>query len=243
MQYVDERYRLRVDVQARECAVPTDEFTRMQQLLAPIGEAVQGFPGSDLQIRVVHHPRSQEYQVNARLAVPGRTLFSADRDAYLDTAFQRCVRKLARKAEEYASYPERDAVTSAVKRNSLERDLMMPEDRDAGPLGVACRAGDYRAFRVGLAGYEEWIRKRVGRWLQRYPQAEARLGDGLRIGDIVEEVYLNAFECFGQRPVEVPLNQWLNELIDPSVKMVLRHPDRESENASMARTLRDARQR
>jgi hypothetical protein len=76
--------------------------------------------------------------------------------------------------------------------------------------------------------------------LQRYPQAGARVGDGLRIGDVVEGVFLNAFERFGQRPVELPLNQWIDGLIDPSVKVILRHPDEEGENASLARTLRDA---
>jgi DNA-directed RNA polymerase specialized sigma24 family protein len=76
--------------------------------------------------------------------------------------------------------------------------------------------------------------------VQRYPHAQARVGDGLAIGDLVEEVYLNAFERFGQRPAgPVSFTEWLEGLIDPSLKALLRHPDRESENASMARTLRD----
>lgn len=43
----------------------------------------------------------------------------------------------------------------------------------------------------------------------------------------------------GQRPFEVPLHQWLDDLIDPSLKALLRHPEEERENASFARTLRE----
>jgi hypothetical protein len=124
------------------------------------------------------------------------------------------------------------------RENSLDRDIVAPQDADAGPVGEAFRAGNYRAFRTALAGYEDWVRRRVGRWVQRYPEAEAQLGDGLLIGDLVEEVYLNAFENYGQRPDEVALHQWLDNLIDPSLKALLRNPDEERQNASFARTVR-----
>jgi len=108
-------------------------------------------------------------------------------------------------------------------------------------LGEAIRSGDYRAFRMALSADEERLRKRVGRWIQRYPDAEARLGHGLAIGDVVEEVYLNAFESYSRRPMEVPLHEWLDSLIDRSLKMLLHHPEKERENASFARTVREIR--
>jgi hypothetical protein len=118
-------------------------------------------------------------------------------------------------------------------------EIVAPADRDTGVLAKAVHAGDYKAFRTALSGYEEWLRKRVGRWLQRYPEAEGRIGRGLAIGDVVEEVYLHAYEHYGQRPVEVPFHQWLEGLIDPSWKVLLRHPEEETENTSLARTLRE----
>jgi hypothetical protein len=217
MNYVDENTHLRVEVQAQDCHIPPDELTRMQASLSALGEAVQDFPQSELLVKINHHPR-QEYHVDARLKVPGQTFFSVDRDLYLDTAFHRCVRKLTHKAEDYDSNPDRGAVETAARLNAPDRDAMMPEARDAGPLCVAQCLGDYRTFRNGLSGYEEWVGKRVGRWLKRYPNAAAR------ISDVVEEVLLNAFERFGQRPVQIPLNQWLDKLIDPSAKMILCHP-------------------
>src|SRR5205085_9646825 len=94
MQYSDDRYHLRVEIQQKGCNIPQDELTRIQQSLQPLGEAVQDFPSSELTINVICHPRSQAYHVEARLKVPGKTHFSSDEDAYLDTAFQRCLRKL-----------------------------------------------------------------------------------------------------------------------------------------------------
>jgi hypothetical protein len=65
------------------------------------------------------------------------------------------------------------------------------------------------------------------------------VGDSLAIGDLVEEVYLNAFERFTGRSCDVPLRDWLDGLIDPSLKLLLKHPAQEGENASLARTLRE----
>jgi len=125
----------------------------------------------------------------------------------------------------------RPAAAEIVKNRSR------PDDQN-GVLTRAANAGDYRTFRTALAGYEEWLRKRVGRWIQRYPEAEARIGRGLAIGDVLEAVYLNAFEQFSRRPKAVPFHEWLDELIDPSLKAHLKHPDEERASASFARTVR-----
>jgi hypothetical protein len=239
VQYTDDRYHVRVEFDTRETGILHDELTRMQQSLAPIGEAVQDFPHSDLWVTVTHHPRSQTYHVQMKLKLPGGTLFTGDRDAYLDSAFQRCVRKLAQKVQGFSARRNRDAERAVERREALDDNVVMPEDPQVGPLGAAVRGGDYRAFRNLLLGYEDWLRTRAGRWIQRYPEAQARVGNGLRIGDLVEEIYLNAFERFPRKPADVPFRTWLEGLIDPSLKALLRHPDEEAENASMARTLRE----
>ncbi len=239
MQYSDDRFHLRVTFDAKQCEIPRDELVRMQNSLAPLGEEVHDFPASDLAIRIIHHPRSNVYHVESRLRLPGQTLFTGDQDTYLDSAFQRCVRKLIQKVRTYKEHPDAQAEALAARLTAHGRNVVAPQDPGDGPLGNAVRAGDYRAFRSALYDYEEWLRKRVGRWIQRYPQAEARIGNGLKLGDLVEEVYLNAFEGYAQRPTEVPFNDWLDSLIDPSLKMLLRRPDEERENASMVRSLRE----
>jgi hypothetical protein len=239
MQYDDDRNHLHVELNAKDCTIPADELTRMQRALEPIGDAVRDYPHSDLFITAVHHPRSATFHVAAKLKVPGVTFLTGDRDAYLDSAFQRCVRKLVHRLDGHKSPPDGGAADAVRRRAALDSDVVAPEAPAFGPLSRAVQAGDYRAFRNALLGYEDWLRLRVGRWVQRYPEAQARVGNGLLIGDLVEEVYLNAFERYGQRPPDVRFSDWLGGLIDTSLKEMLRHPDEGHENASLARTLRE----
>jgi hypothetical protein len=240
MQYTDDRCHMRVEIREKDYRIPEDELGRMQGFLGQLGDQVQDFPSSDLCLHVTHHPRSGDFHVEAKLKVPGKTLFSGDWDPYLDCAFQRCVRKLAHAVDTYRQAPNRAAEGQTRRREALNGNIVAPENAAEGPLGKQVEAGDYRGFRTALSGYEEWLRNRVGRWIQRFPEAQARLQRGeLLIGDLLEEVYLNAFERFGQKPRDVALHEWLDRLIDPSLKMLMQHPDEERENVSLARTMRE----
>jgi ribosome-associated translation inhibitor RaiA len=238
MRWTDGQFR--VEVTSKGCDIPADERARLQALLAPVVESVNGLPGGDLAIDVVHHPHSGEYHAKFKLKLPGRALFSGEQAPYLDTALQRAAQKLAREVEAYQERPDGEAVAAAERRSALDNEVVPPEGPDAGPLAEAATAGDYRAFRTALAGYEEWLRGRVGRLVQRRPEAQARVGKELLLGDVVEEVYLNAFEQFTRRPTAVRLSEWLEGLIDPAIRALLRHPDEGREAASMARTVREA---
>jgi ribosome-associated translation inhibitor RaiA len=239
MQYSDDRHHLRVQIEAKQCNIPHDQLTRMERTLDSLGEEVEDFPASDLSITVVRHPRSQDFHVEAKLKVPGRSLRTGDTDTYLDSAFDRCTRKLVQKVRDYKANPDRQAIEQARKGINLNQEVAAPEGTDMGPLGEAIAAGDYQVFRNLLISYEDWIRRRVGRWIARYPEAQAQVGNGLLIGDLVEEVYLNAFERYRERPTEVPFHQWLDQLLDPSLQAMLRKPGEEQMNASFARSLRE----
>lgn len=238
MDFTDDRTRLHVTITAKECQVPEDERARMQAHLGELAAAVEGFPPSRLAVTVVFHPQRQVYNVQLKLNLPGKTLTTADEDPYLDSAFQRGVRKTAQKAAAYRANPDRQAVEVARRRDALARDVVSPEGADVGPLARAVQEGDYHAFRTALAGYEEWLRDRVGRWVQRYPDVNARIGKDLLLGDLLEEVYLNAFERYARRPMEVPFHTWLEDLIDPSVKALVYDLGEEKQAVSFAHTLR-----
>ncbi len=240
MQYTDAQHHLNVVLTPRECSLPPEELVSLENKLRPLAEVVTVFPQADLEADIVHHPRSRLYHVRCRLRVPGATLFAGDYDRSAVPAFDRCVSDLVRKVGDYAEHPDRQAGRATARENALDREIIAPEDPAGGPLGGAVEAGDYQRFRNLLILYEDWLRNRVGRWLQRYPRAEARLGRDFSIGDLVEEVYLNAFERFTGRPTVVPLRDWLDGLIDPSVKAMLRHPEAERDNAAMVRSLREA---
>ena len=240
MEYSDDRYHLHVEINTKGCAIPPEDRAKVQALLAPVGEAVRNFPASNLTIKVIYHARSDVLHAELQLGFPGQTLFTGDRDRFLEAALERGVRKLVRKIEAYQEHPDRQALQQAEQRLVLDREVVAPEDPNDGPLGEAVRSGDYRSFRSALAPYEEWLRNRVGRWLQRYPEAEAKLHKGLLIGDVVEEVYLNAFEHFAHRPTDVRLSEWLDSWIDSSLKLLMRDPGEESKTISLARTVRSA---
>lgn len=231
--------RLRVAITTRGCEVPADERSHLQPSFAELAESVQDFPEATLMGHVVYHPGSERYHVDWKLSLPGRTLFMSDEDPYLDAALQQSLEKLTRRAQAYSEHPDQEAVAEAERRAALDNDIVAPEDPAAGPLAEAAEQGDYRTFRSALSPYEDWLRNRVGRLVQRRPEVEARIGRSLRIGDIVEEVYLNAFETFTQRTTDVRLGQWLEGLIEPSIQALMQHPDEEREAVSLARTVRE----
>jgi hypothetical protein len=238
MRHTDQRRRLRVDIVTQECELPRDELSRIQNPLDRVALAVGDLP-SELDMTIVHHPRSHRFHVEAALSLPRRTIFTGDWDDYLDTALNRCLRKLIRQAEEYQQEADHQDDETASRIERMNHDGMAPEDPSADALGAAASIGDFHAFRRLLSGHEEWLRLRIGRWLQRYPELEAEIGRRLRIGDLVEEVFLNAFERYNQRSNDVPLHQWLDSLIDPSLQDFRHDPIEERENISFARTLKD----
>ena len=66
----------------------------------------------------------------------------------------------------------------------------------------------------------------------------ARLGRDLHISDIVEDVFLIAFEEYAYRPKDIRLGEWLGRHIDTAIKAIANHPEEELENVNMARLAR-----
>jgi hypothetical protein len=217
--------------------LPFDELTRLQEPLDRVVDGVGSLP-SDLKVAVVHHPTSDRFHVSADLRLPRRSIFTGDWDPYLDTAAQRCLRKLIRKIEAYQHEPDREGDRIAKQVQQSREQVVTPHDPDAGILAEAVRDQDYRRFRELLAGHDDWLRPRIGRWLQRYPAINDQVGEQIRIGDLVEEVFLNAFEGYDERINGQPLSQWLDELIDPSLRALWQNGEEETQNISFVRSLR-----
>ena len=239
MRYSFDRYNLQLEIEAKECQIPTDQLARIQDRLDELGRAVAAFASSELKLLVIHHPRSNRYHAEAKLKLPGETLFTGQWDEVLDAALDACLTKLLRKVEHYRAHPDHRARQAAEQRAARDWALAAPANPDEGELGQAVSAGDYSRFRELLADYEDWLRLRVGRWVQRYPEADERIGESVLIVDVVEEVYLLAFEEYPRRPDEVPFGQWLDKLVDPALREIYRDWENERENVSVARTLRE----
>lgn len=240
MRYSDESYNLRIELDTKHYDCSAEEIREMEDALEPLSRVSRDFPVSDLYITVIHHPRSKDFHVKTSLVLSGKTLFTGDRDANLYPAYERCVRKLVRKVETY-----KEKLTNAHEFTKQQEHTHVHVEPGSVPdheaLQQAVGDGDYVAFRRALDAYDDSLQKRIGRWIQRYPEVEAQLGATFTITDIAEEVFLNAFEQFEHRPPEELANEWLEGLIDPSVKALLRNTDEELENIRFARTSTETR--
>lgn len=238
MAFSDQAHNLRIELDTKNCELSPAQIAKYETGLEPLRDPVKKFPVSDLYITVNFQPRSQTYRVKTALVLPGRTLAAGDVDRYSYTAFERCVRKLVRKLMAY-----QDGMSAndelAKHQKGTQHDVLPDQEPDVQALETAVANADYSAFREATYVYEESIRKRVGRWVERYPDVERRLTTDLSLADMVEEVFLNAFERYEDRPGNVPLGQWLEQLIDPSMKLLAEHPSEELENIQFARTLRE----
>jgi ribosome-associated translation inhibitor RaiA len=235
MRYSDESYNLRIELDTKGCELNADQIERLEDGLHTLRNLVASFPVSNLYVTVIHHPRSADYHVKTSLALTGRTLFTGDRDADIHPAFERCIRKLTTKVQAYKKRMQGDAETAKHSEGTLQ-DVQATGALNTEALTEAFEYDDYAAFRREIDVFDESLTRRVGRWIQRYPEIEAELGSALTVSDIVEDVYLSAFEQFAQRPHDTPPGAWLESLIDPSVHGLLQSPEEEFARISFARS-------
>jgi ribosome-associated translation inhibitor RaiA len=238
--YSDTQYTLAIELDTDECSLAEYEQDRMINALSPLDRVVRRFPAPKLHIRVIQHPRSNDYHVKTSLVLPGRTLFTGDRDDEVYSAYTRCIRKLVRKVQAYEDELS-EADTKAKQATGKEHEVFPDWQPDLVAVKTAVEVGDYPTFRTAMYGYDEPLRKRAGRWVQQYPEVESRVGEDLKLEDLVEEVMLNAFEHYEDKPEELRVGEWLETLIDPSLWMLLRRQEDELDNVSFVRTWQEAR--
>lgn len=236
MRFPDQSHNLRVDLDMKQCRLRPDEVRKLEEGLGPLRAMVEHFPVSTLHVLVEHNARTRDFTVKTSLALCGRTLVAGDLQPHVHPAFENCVDNLVRELKEYEGELGR---TSERRKQSkgTHQSLLPTVDPDPAALDAAAADGSYTAFRRAAAGYEEPVRLRVGRWLERYPELGARVGRDLSLEDFVEEVFLNAFECYGIRPREIRLGDWFESLIDSAVRGLSRG-DGELENVRLARSAR-----
>ncbi len=229
------RGKLLVYIDAHHFELTEAEENKMLDGLDPLALAVENFPQHDLRVVAEWRPRNNEYVVKISLLLPGRTLVCSEHNPVLHAAYEKCLDVLIEKVKAYkdqlGQVPERQ---KQEKRTHQEMTPAVPID--PATLDAAVRAADYPAFRAAIAPYEDPLRLRVGRWVERYPEVQGRMGRGLEVIDVVEGVFLTAFEQYLSRPPGVRFGDWLEGLIDPTVRAIAHHPDEELENINMARS-------
>jgi ribosome-associated translation inhibitor RaiA len=226
-----------VEIDTQNCTLRPDEEAKVYEALTPLQRLVERFPVADLYITIYAAARSNDYRVKTSLLLPGKTIFTGDGAPEMLTAYLRCIRKLVRKVDAHKAELEAEAETRKQQKGTSQ-SVVPDQPVDMEAVRQAITDQDYTAFRNATLMYEEPVRKRAGRWVQRFPEVEAQLGHQFKLADLVEEVFLNAFEDYDQRPVEQRFGAWLEDLIDPSLQALLSDPDGELRNIDFVRTLR-----
>ena len=238
MKYSDESYNLRIELDTKECELSSIEIEKMEESLRSLRQLVASFPISNLYITVIHHPRSREYHVKTALALSGEKLFTGDRDNAVQAAFERCVGKLVQKVAAYKARLRHDSVKKKQQAGT-DQALISAGDLDIDRMDRAVANNDYPDFADALDVFTGPLTDRIGRWIERYPTLQSRLGTDITISDVVEEVFLTAFEQFPDRPREVPAGDWLEKMIDPAVHALIDASQEELSNISYLKSLRE----
>jgi ribosome-associated translation inhibitor RaiA len=224
---------LNIELKTHGFELPENQYERIEQCLGSLRGAVDCFPVKRLNVTANCHQRVGDYHVKMSLMLPGRTLFTGERDREVHVAMERCAEKLLRKVNAYKrslGSEEEKSKQAAGTHHVVEASM----DFDAGELEAARQQHDYARFRAGLDGFTASLTERIGRWVQRYPDVEAALGEGITISDLVEDVYFHAYERFDETKQAVPPGDWLDSLVDESIQDFLRSPETELANISYA---------
>jgi ribosome-associated translation inhibitor RaiA len=234
--------RLRIELDTKHFELSAGEISAVEKELEPLHAHAVDFPVSDLNIVIAYHERTQSYYVNLALMLPGRTLAATRTAENLLSAVDACVEKMIRRLLQYKA--ELGDTSDRNKYRKGTRHEVLATTPPAGDeIREAVAAGDYVAFRQATYPYEETLRERIGRWIERYPALANELDDRWALADFVEEVFLAAFEEFDKRPEQVRFGQWLENLIPQAIEAIARDPDEQLANIEFVRTAQDAEER
>jgi hypothetical protein len=230
---------LLVTFDAHECHPAPSVYDEMRAGLGGLARQVAHFPTHDLRVYIEGKARSNEFVVKLSLILPGRTFACSERGPTMYGPFERCVDVLVEQVKAY-----KDSLGQVPERQKAEKGTHQPllptTPIDIAAVSAAVEAGDYAAFRTALAPYEDGLRVRVGRWIERYPAVQGLIGKRLEAVDVAEAVFLAAFDEYDHQPLDERFGDWLESLIDPTVRAFEHNPDEELENVNMARTAVDA---
>lgn len=238
MAFSDEMRSMRIELDNENFEVSAADVQRIEAEVDLIRPQVKDFPTAVLYINLVFNEPSQHYQVKTSLVLPGRTLATGDTSEHWEPSLEQCMRKLMHRIQHYKADMEGTAEHTRRAAGTVH-DVEPTQLIDGNAVQEAVDQGDYVAFRRELFPFEASLRPRIGRWIERYPEIAAALGDRFEIDDIIEETFMLAFDRYEHWHREVVFGDWLEQQIDPAVRLIASHPIRELENISYMRTLQE----
>lgn len=221
---------------------PTDgEREHIETEVDHIRPLVKDFPTQLLHINLEYNTHSEEYEVKLALVLPGQTFATGDVSQAWEPSLEKSVFKMIRRIEHYkatmSGEPEQARIAAGTTME-VEPNRRMDGQQVVG----AVADGNYTEFRKAMYPIEASLRDRIGRWIQRYPQIQAKIGKRFTIADIVEETFMMAFDRYQDWQPEMFFGQWIETLIDPAMKAIARDPEGELETISFQRTWNEMEQ-
>ena len=233
MKLAEPSFRSTLDVEGFEPR--PQELETIQAEIERLKPLVEEFPTQILHVNIEFNSHSEEYEVKLALILPGQTFATGNVTDHwepgLETSVQNMIRRVTHYKATMSGEPERARIAAGTTME-VEPNRRM----DGQQVANAVEQDNFVEFRKAMYPIEETLRDRIGRWIQRYPQIQANLGQHFTLADVVEETFMMAFDNYHDWQPVMFFGQWIETLIDPAMKKIARDPDSDLETISFQNT-------
>ncbi len=218
MTFRDEKHELKVEIRTDSYHLSEREKQDIEADLGSLRKVARDFPVSQLHLDIRRHPQRRDFHVRANLHVSKHNLFTGERGAIVTQAVESCVRKLVKKIK---CFKEKHRGRPGETWEPTEPTMELPQDSETDPrvLARAVREADFPQFRDAIGGCDDSLSRQVESQIAENPELEALRGEDLVTSEILEEIYLRAFERFRDRD-SAAVSTWIEDLIDPCIQSV-----------------------
>lgn len=228
-----------LQVDAENFQLSNDDLEQIRADCSDLDPLLVEFPTLRVLLNILHYERSNAYESKLSIVTPGQTISTRETAGSWNAAFNACLQKAHRRVKHYreimqqqqADVPAYDAISGTVDPT---------QQLDGAVVSQAIESDDYLSFRKAMWPLEPALRRRVSEWLRRYPDLESMiLADddaAFSTADLVEEVFMLAFDQYGKWPREMFFGQWIETLIDPALENFANDPAGEAEKINYIRS-------
>ena len=225
----------RMDIDAEGFELTDRERSVIDAEIGKLLPLIEDFPTQILHVNLKYNGNSEEYEVRLALVLPKQTFATGGVDQAWHPVMETAITKMMRRVEHYKQ--DLSHVTER-RHHALDTDHAVEPSWqiDGDKVREAVESDNYAAFRECMLPLEGTLRDRIGRWVERYPRVEAMIGEKIFIADIMEEVFLMAFDRFDHWTDGLTFGAWCETLVDPAVKAIANDPTGELEKISFLRS-------
>ena len=218
--------RLDADLDAENMTLSETEVSAIETEVDRLRPLVAEFPTKVLHVNLKYNDNSEDYEVRLALVLPGQTFATGGVTQSWHLGLETAVTKLIRRIKHYKE--DLEGITDRRHHAQDTDHAVEPTQQiDGNAVTEAVGSGNYGQYRRLMFPFESALRMRIGRWVERYPQVNQMIGDRIAIADIMEEVFMLAFDRHDQWTPGLMYGPWLETLVDPAVEAIANDPEGE----------------